>query len=212
MGFGSKNQSAPLCIIIITNTQITMTIHSNHKLLIIVDPQKDFINGTLAVNGAEDAMNNLSDYIANHHDRYRGIVLTADRHPSDHISFAENHGDWPAHCVADSDGADIWPPLITAIADAGTAHYIFYKGTEPDREEYSVFENPKASDDITALIRDNDIKSVDICGIAGDFCVLETLRDLRHLFPKMKIRVLDKFTASLDGGTKLNNEIKRLRL
>lgn len=34
-----------------------------NKILLIIDPQIDFINGTLPVPGAEGAMNSLADYV-----------------------------------------------------------------------------------------------------------------------------------------------------
>ena len=44
---------------------------------------------------------------------------------------------------------------------------------------------------------------VDICGIAGDYCVLETLKGLRKFVPDECISILSDFTASIDGGEKL---------
>jgi nicotinamidase-related amidase len=48
----------------------------------------------------------------------------------------------------------------------------------------------------------------DVCGIAGDYCVLETLKGLTGLVGTNYIYVLDEFTASIDGGEKLHTYIQ----
>ena len=57
--------------------------------LVIVDPQNDFINGSLAVPGAEKAINNTIEFIKEHKEDLAYIAITADWHPYDHCSFKE---------------------------------------------------------------------------------------------------------------------------
>ncbi len=40
-------------------------------MLVIVDPQNDFINGALPVPGAEKAMNDLAEYVKENGRKYR---------------------------------------------------------------------------------------------------------------------------------------------
>ena len=44
-----------------------------------------------------------------------------------------------------------------------------------------------------------------ICGVAGDFCVLETLKGAVEVFGKDSVCVFKDFTASIDGGEKLTD-------
>lgn len=53
----------------------------SRRMLLIVDPQIDFICGSLPVEGAEKAMNSLSEYIRQSDGDYTIKVVTADRHP-----------------------------------------------------------------------------------------------------------------------------------
>ena len=85
------------------------------KVLMIVDPQMDFISGTLSVAGAADAMDALADYVKRNSDTYDIIVVTSDWHPEEHCSFEKQGGKWPAHCVAETPGAAIWPALKAAL-------------------------------------------------------------------------------------------------
>ena len=60
---------------------------------------------------------------------------------------------------------------------------------------------------IKELARQEDVY-VDVCGIAGDYCVLETIKGLRKFIGDEYITILTDYTASIDGGEKLINYIK----
>ena len=62
------------------------------KLLLIVDPQIDFITGTLPVAGAAEAMDALAKYVKEKGNEYNVKIVTADWHPYHHSSFADEGG------------------------------------------------------------------------------------------------------------------------
>ena len=88
-----------------------------NKLLLIVDPQIDFITGTLPVENAAEAMNALATYVKTNSDTYSLKVVTLDWHPFHHSSFADEGGLWPRHCVQHSTGAAYWLLLINRKED-----------------------------------------------------------------------------------------------
>lgn len=177
------------------------------NVLLIVDPQNDFITGTLAVEGAEAAMKKLAEYINNVGEQYDYICVTMDSHTDNHMSFSENGGIWPKHCVIWSDGWDV-PDYINDILNVHPHVACYHKGDTPDVEEYSIFDNWEDGLTLTQqlkhLLRDDEVY-IDVCGIAGDYCVLETLKGLRKIVGDSYITVLTDFTASIDGGEKLTN-------
>jgi nicotinamidase-related amidase len=69
------------------------------KSLIIVDVQNDFLEGgALAVPGAN------KEYVAaveKIRDKFDQVILTADWHPENHVSFS----DFPPHCIANQFGS-----------------------------------------------------------------------------------------------------------
>ena len=85
------------------------------KLLLIVDPQIDFITGTLPVAGAAEAMDALAKYVKEKGNEYNVKIVTADWHPYHHSSFADEGGMWPRHCVQHSVGAAIWESWLFVI-------------------------------------------------------------------------------------------------
>ena len=181
------------------------------NILLIVDPQNDFITGSLAVEGAKEKMMKLAESDL---DKYDYVCVTMDTHPTDHCSFKENGGIWPAHCVYDTNGWDMPEYLNEALKEANFVS-CYHKGTEVDKEEYSIFDNERDGfmlrTQIKELARQEDVY-VAVCGIAGDYCVLETIKGLRKFIGDEYITVLTDYTASIDGGEKLMNYIKENNL
>ena len=189
-----------------------------NKILIVVDCQYDFINpnGTLYVNGAEQLQDKIATIIPN----FDYVIFTKDSHPIKHCSFVENGGQWPAHCVYNTIGNGI-PLEFMKLAK----EYTFIdKGTNENKEEYSAFENKS---DLLLLLDCEDnyfnwafedlvdeqklLQSIDeivVCGVAGDYCVLETLKDIVSHIGTDKVSVYLDGVASIDGGTTLNTFIK----
>lgn len=85
------------------------------KVLLIVDPQIDFITGSLSVYGAVEAMDYLVNWIYINQNRLSEIVITQDWHPVNHCSFTSQGGIWPTHCVERTEGAKIYPKLQSTI-------------------------------------------------------------------------------------------------
>lgn len=141
---------------------------ANAEALIIVDFQQDFTppGGALAVPHGDEIAGRLNALAADH--RYGAVIATRDWHPADHGSFASQGGQWPAHCVQDSAGAQLHPALDPAQIDA-----VIDKGQSPDTDGYSAFE----SEELKLLLREQAITAVTVVGLATDYCVLNTARD-----------------------------------
>lgn len=175
------------------------------QLLLIVDPQVDFITGSLPVPGAESAMNRLAEYITGNNGLYAHKIITADRHPYNHVSFMENGGRWPRHCMHDTVGAAIWQPVFDAVYQTEGDVSILYKGQKSDTEEYSIFKNMESAKAIDRLIKEYGIEQIDLCGLAGDVCVSDTLNDGIKLYGNRFFNVLTEFSPSIFDGKSIIN-------
>jgi nicotinamidase/pyrazinamidase len=136
------------------------------EALIVVDVQNDFCpGGALAVRGGDEILDEVNRLAA----QAPLVIATRDWHPPDHRSFAEQGGPWPVHCVRGTPGAELHPGLLMrtdAIVD---------KGQTPEREGYSGFEDTA----LESLLHERGVESVDIVGLALDFCVKATALDAR---------------------------------
>ncbi|MFC4665186.1 isochorismatase family protein [Falsiporphyromonas endometrii] len=160
------------------------------KVILIVDPQIDFISGSLPVPNASEAMDWLSEYIGQHYNEYDHLVVTLDQHPLKHCSFQENGGFWPVHCLKYSNGAAIYPLLMDRIKAVSKHIPVTFleKATQEDKDEYSSFEK-----DVPQILLDAD--HIDVAGLAGDVCVRQSVEDLKKHGLGDKIHKLEKGIA-----------------
>jgi len=139
--------------------------------LVIVDMQRDFQSGSLAVTGGQ-SFNNKIIAAGNNADF---VAFTGDLHPPDHISFSNDpkfvDKSWPAHCVEGTPGSDIDDDLLDAFPNAP----IFWKGTHQDVEEYSGFAGHSVDGvSLRRWLIDHQVSVVVVVGLALDFCVKAT--------------------------------------
>lgn len=161
------------------------------KTLIIIDAQIDFIRGSLAVKGAEEAIQNLVKYIRGYGKEYHTIIVTKDWHIKNHPSFKEYGGIWPEHCVEYSFGAELPNSLEDAIRWADCVTTTIKKGNT--EKAYSAFE--EIDNGVKNLLSNSD--EIHVCGIAGDYCVKESIKDLiKHGYNN--ISVIKECIASID--------------
>lgn len=154
------------------------------KIVFIVDYQYDFINkdGALYVKDAEKIAYDIETLIS----YMDGVVFTVDWHPFNHCSFKENGGQWQTHCIIYSRGATI--PYILLYAVSGKPTTFLEKGTHPYVEEYGAFENEENCAELAKWLGYNfgGEKEIDVyvCGVAGDYCVINTVKSFMNVKPK----------------------------
>ena len=179
-----------------------------NRMLIIVDPQIDFTTGSLATAKGPEAMDRLAQAIDDGAlDNYTWVIVTQDAHPTNHCSFVENGGVFPPHCVQGTEGMNVYPALQQALDAKAINLDIHYmtKGDLADKEEFSIFQNARSSEKLTFIIKEEiKFEGIDVCGIATDYCVYETVKDLMAIYPAKQIRVVTNCIAAVDDNdTKL---------
>ena len=186
-----------------------------NRLLIIVDPQVDFTTGSLATAKGPASM----DYLAKALNEgawknYGWIIVTQDAHPANHCSFVENGGVFPPHCVQNTEGMNVYPALLKVLDGlmgngSNIQIHLMQKGDLADKEEFSIFQNEHSGAKLRKTIEDMGFEGIDICGIATDYCVYETTKDLMAFYPAKQIRIVTNCLAAVDDNdTKLANLMK----
>lgn len=170
--------------------------YMSDKLLIIVDPQNDFISGSLAVEGADKCMDLLTRYIGEN--EFYQIWVSLDWHSHDHCSFVEQGGEWPSHCVEGTFGSKMYEPLMSTLVRK-KPHFIPYKKGQTI-EEYSIFARKDVKLLFKHLIPKLPCSEIILCGIMGRVCVLNTLKDLVDMNVPQTIIVNLDFTADDDNN------------
>lgn len=169
------------------------------RALIVVDVQKDFCEGgSLAVEGGLKVSHDVHDLIQKGDAKiyYKRIVATKDWHEHNdnggHFGNPPDFKDsWPGHCVAGSDGAEFANGLNPLVFDD-----VFHKGWgEP---AYSGFQGHSVRHlelSLDDYLRQYGISELDVCGIATDYCVAQTVLDA--LDRGYKVRVLSSLTVAV---------------
>jgi nicotinamidase/pyrazinamidase len=186
------------------------------RALIVVDVQKDFCEGgNLPVEGGNRVAYEIARYIEDKGPLYDKIVFTKDwHHPlSDnggHIALPPAEPDfkntWPPHCLALTRGATFHSDIVELVYDGLEAHdRVFYKGQ--GKPDYSGFQGINRNQiGLHDYLQLAGIGYVDVCGIAGDFCVRETANDAVSL--GYGVDILIDLVASV-GGPEATDETWR---
>lgn len=149
------------------------------RALFIIDVQNDFTEGgALGVAGGAAVAEGITAYLRAHPDAYDLVIASRDWHDGTGDNgghFAAGDPDfvdtWPVHCVSGTPGAEYHPALDVSLVDVHVR-----KGQ--GRPAYSIFEG--TTDDGRELIEvldERNVTSVDVAGIATDYCVLASARD-----------------------------------
>lgn len=137
--------------------------------LIIVDVQNDFCpGGRLAIENGHAVVPVLNKWIAAAREKGVPVFASRDWHPTGHVSFHEGDGEWPQHCVQDTEGAAFHPDL-SLPEDA----VIVTKGVRFDQDQNSVFDQTGLEEHL----KKTDVKRLWIGGLAQDVCVAATALD-----------------------------------
>lgn len=178
--------------------------HANQAILVI-DVQNDFCpGGALAVAGGDEIVAPINALAP----EFPVRVFTQDWHPSDHLSFASQHGAepmtttemsygtqvlWPDHCIVGSDGAAFHPDLDTRAADL-----IIRKGFRREIDSYSAFfENDrKTPTGLEGYLKSRGVEAVTLVGLATDFCVNYSAVDAARL--GFGVTVIESLCRAID--------------
>jgi nicotinamidase/pyrazinamidase len=150
----------------LSNTKISL---NEHDALLITDIQIDFLpGGALPVEGGNEIIPVVNNYIQHFESAKAHIIASRDWHPANHVSFKSQGGIWPAHCVQDTEGAKFSPDM--KLPDHTV---VISKAMDPKHEAYSAFDATNLDKELRQL----GIKRLFVAGLATDYCVVNTVLD-----------------------------------
>ena len=116
------------------------------------------------------------------------MVASRDWHPANHCSFQTRGGPWPVHCQAGTPGAEFHPAL-----DQSPIQRVFSKGTDPDKEAYSAFDETGLDD----WLREHRVRRLVVTGLTTNYCVRASVLDALHA--GFEVTVLEDAIAAVDA-------------
>lgn len=167
-----------------------------NKALVIIDEQNDFVEGgNLAVEGGREVVRETVRLLEDV-SPYKVVITTQDWHiePGEHFSEDPDFVDsWPVHCVADEFGSELVEGLPEALESLEIPVVSIKKGMYEDA--YSGFQGVADGKTLEEVLREYDVQTLDIVGIAFNYCVAETAIDGREL--GYDVNVIEEFTATI---------------
>lgn len=147
------------------------------KILIVVDMQRDFIDGAL---GTKEAVA-IVPYVKQLIETFDGKVLfTRDTHFENYMDTQEGQNLPVSHCIKDTPGWQIHPDL-----DA-------LRTTEPiDKLTFGASALPQV------LAAEDTIESITFAGLCTDICVISNVMVCKAFFPEVPILVDAKACAGV---------------
>jgi len=136
------------------------------KTLIVVDMQKDFIDGALGTAEAVAVVDNVKKKIAGYRANGDEVIFTRDTHQQSYLNTNEGKYLPVPHCIEGSDGWQIYDGLQTegaTIVNKPTFGYL-------DWAKYQ-------------------FEEVELIGLCTDICVVSNALILKALYPEITVKV-----------------------
>ena len=177
-------------------------VFDEHTALVVVDVQNDFADpgGGLYVDGGERVVTEVNALIERAQAAGSFVVFTQDWHPAETEHFKQ----WPVHCVQGTWGAELHPLLIgrEPVVQKGVHGEDGYSGFTA----HDLMTDTDVPTGLETLLRDRDINTVVVCGLAQDVCVKATVLDARHLGFAAVVPL--NATAAVGDGDAANKEME----
>ena len=152
------------------------------KILVVVDMQKDFVDGALGTAEAVDIVDNVVEKITNFDGE---IFVTYDTHFENYSETAEGKKLPVPHCIKGTDGWKLNEKIQAALSSK--------KYTSIEKTTFGSVDLPKQ---ISDCVGEDDF-SVELIGLCTDICVVSNALILKANFPEKEIYVDAKCCAGV---------------
>ena len=144
------------------------------QILIVVDMQKDFVDGSLGSREAEGIVENAALKIR----KFDGkIFVTLDTHAADYLETAEGKKLPVPHCIKGTDGWRLTPRVLEALSEKG------YTAVEKN-----TFGSVELAEKVKAFAG-TEALTIELIGLCTDICVVSNALLLKAYLPEARICV-----------------------
>lgn len=146
------------------------------KILIVVDYQKDFVDGALPVPGAVEIAKNIQNEINNI--KYDTVIYTLDTHIKKDYEVSEEAQMFPEHCIFKTEGWNFYniePRNKDLVNQMKRIEYPLNLNMNEEfifmKDKFSIWEGNKDYRNwFTEYFKDQETE-IYICGVATNYCV-----------------------------------------
>ena len=174
------------------------------KVLVVIDVQNDFVDGSLGSKEALETIPNIVERIKKAD--YDCILFTKDTHFDNYLETAEGKKLPVKHCIVGTPGHDLYPAVMAAIGEVEETHHnieheIFEKCTFGSVELVDYL-CKYAIDKLDTTLGSEDKLDVEFVGFCTDICVVSNVLNLKaSLYETANISVNEKCCAGVTPET-----------
>ena len=159
------------------------------KAIVVVDMQKDFIDGALGTKEAQAMLPRMEEKLAAARAAGTALVFTMDTHGENYLATQEGKRLPVPHCIRGTKGWEIAASLQPFVQEAT-----------------AVIEKPTfGSTELPAVLADYD--EIELAGLCTDICVISNALLLKAFYPEKRISV----DASCCAGVTVESHEDALR-
>ncbi|NBJ93174.1 cysteine hydrolase family protein [Parablautia muri] len=165
------------------------------KILVVIDMQNDFINGSLGTVEAQGIVKNVVEKIRS----YQGckVFATRDTHGSDYLETLEGKHLPVSHCIKGTKGWEIQQEVADALLEVGAE--VIDKGT---------FGSNALADQLYEAAGSEE-SEIELVGLCTDICVISNGLLIKAKLPQVPVKVDPDCCA---GVTKESHEAALLTM
>lgn len=165
------------------------------KVLIVVDLQKDFIDGALGTPEAQAIVPNVAKYIEEHADPNTLVIFTKDTHEEDYMDTLEGKKLPVPHCIKGTTGHGIIDPVFKAYANVIKSYkdpYDIYPLTDinPIRIEKPTFGSIELQNILYTINDIEKVEEITLMGLCTGICVLSNSILAKATLPEAEVNVV----------------------
>ena len=159
------------------------------KLLVVIDYQKDFVNGALGFKKAETLEEGIYNKVKNYLDDGNKVVFTYDTHYENYMDTREGKSLPVPHCYINTEGHELYGKLNEFVGVKNTFHY--------NKEAFGIA--PKGMIKLTEDIG-NDIDEIEFVGVVTNMCVISNVVTFQSQYVNANLSVDGTLCASFDDS------------
>ncbi len=157
---------------------------SDKKFLIVVDMQKDFVDGALGTKEAQAIVAAAAGRIRECREAGYTVIATLDTHGEDYLSTREGLKLPVKHCVRGTGGWALDKTIAKELKGCAMV-------------EKPAFGSVRLPEIIRAMTEEGDRVTVELIGLCTDICVVSNALILKAFFPEADIMVRESCCAGV---------------
>ncbi|GAA0778948.1 cysteine hydrolase [Clostridium subterminale] len=159
------------------------------KLLVVIDYQKDFVDGTLGFEKAVTLEQGISDKVSKYIKNGDKVLFTYDTHYEEYLQTREGKNLPILHCIKGTNGHKLYGKIGDFSNSEDTMHY--------EKKGFGI-----SPEDMIQIANEvgEDIKEIELVGVVTNICVISNVVLFQSQYRNADIIVDASLCASFDDS------------